>query len=67
MSGRVMSHVSEALKYMREARELVETNMPEIASIDIERSARHIGAILGRADVSEDVLDKLFSTFCVGK
>ncbi|NOZ92101.1 MAG: tRNA uridine-5-carboxymethylaminomethyl(34) synthesis GTPase MnmE [Dictyoglomi bacterium] len=67
MSGRVMSHVHEALQYMEEARNLVETNMPEIASIDIERAARHVGAILGRADVSEDVLDKLFSTFCVGK
>ncbi len=67
MSGRVMSHVSEALKYIKEAQELVETDMPEIASIDIERAANHVGAILGRADVSEDVLDKLFSTFCVGK
>jgi len=67
MSGRVVSHLRQAISYLEEARKLVETNMPEIASIDIERAAQNIGAILGKAEVSEDILDKLFSTFCVGK
>ncbi len=67
LSGRVLSLVNEAENLIEEAIYLVETDMPEIASINIERAAGKVGAILGRADVSEDILDRLFSTFCVGK
>ena len=67
LSGRVLSLVNEAYELVREAIYLLETDMPEIASINIERASGKVGAILGRADVSEDILDKLFSTFCVGK
>ncbi len=67
LSARVLSHIKEAIGYLEEAKHLIETNMPEIASIDIERAGKQIGLVLGRGNISEDVLDKLFATFCVGK
>ncbi len=38
----------------------------ELAAEDIRQAARSLGAITGRIDV-EEVLDRLFSSFCIGK
>ncbi len=38
----------------------------ELAAEDIRQAVRAIGAITGRIDV-EEVLDRLFSSFCIGK
>ncbi len=38
----------------------------ELAAEDIRQAARALGAITGRIDV-EEVLDRLFSSFCIGK
>lgn len=38
----------------------------ELIAEDLRLSARHLGQIVGRVDM-EDVLDRLFSQFCIGK
>jgi tRNA modification GTPase len=39
---------------------------PELAAEDVRLALRALGAITGRVDV-EDVLDRLFASFCIGK
>ncbi len=39
---------------------------PELAAEDVRRAATAIGRLTGRIDV-EDLLDEIFSTFCIGK
>jgi tRNA modification GTPase len=38
----------------------------ELAAEEVRLASRAIGEITGRVDV-EDVLDRLFSSFCIGK
>jgi tRNA modification GTPase len=38
----------------------------ELAAEDVRLALRALGEITGRVDV-EDVLDRLFATFCIGK
>jgi tRNA modification GTPase len=38
----------------------------ELIAEDLRLAARHLGQIIGRVDM-EDVLDRLFSQFCIGK
>ena len=42
------------------------TDAPELAGEDLRLAARALGEISGRVDV-EDVLDRLFAGFCIGK
>jgi len=47
--------------------ELLETHGPlELAAEEVRLASRAVGEITGRVDV-EDVLDRLFSSFCIGK
>jgi tRNA modification GTPase len=39
---------------------------PELVAEDLRLAVRHLGEIIGRVDM-EDVLDRLFSQFCIGK
>ena len=39
---------------------------PELAAEDVRRAAHAIGRLTGRIDV-EDLLDEIFSSFCIGK
>jgi tRNA modification GTPase len=39
---------------------------PELAAEDLRLAARAVGRIAGRVDV-EDILDQVFSSFCIGK
>lgn len=39
---------------------------PELIAEDLRLAARHLGQIIGRVDM-DDVLDRLFSQFCIGK
>jgi tRNA modification GTPase len=40
--------------------------MVELAAEDLRLAARAMGRITGRVDV-EDILDRIFSEFCIGK
>lgn len=41
-------------------------NFPELAAFDLQEALAHLGDIAGET-TAEDVLDRIFSTFCVGK
>ncbi len=57
----------EALSRAAEALQKVsKTRSPELAAEDLRVAANALGRITGRVDV-EDVLDTIFSTFCIGK
>ena len=45
---------------------LMSSGTPELMAEEIRLAVRAIGEITGRVDV-EDVLDRLFATFCIGK
>ncbi|TMW66444.1 hypothetical protein Poli38472_004209 [Pythium oligandrum] len=57
-------HLTECLGCLEQFLEYPEQS--EIAAEDLRRAVTAIGRILGRIDV-EDVLDVLFSDFCIGK
>jgi tRNA modification GTPase len=44
----------------------VETDTPELAAEELRHAGRALGRITGRVDV-EDILDVIFSEFCIGK
>jgi tRNA modification GTPase len=49
------------------ARQMLETDGPlELAAEEVRLASRAVGEITGRVDV-EHVLDRLFSSFCIGK
>ena len=59
--------IENALKYIKEAKESLEDNMPvDIVSISIKEAMQNLGKITGE-DVSEDVIKGIFSKFCLGK
>ncbi|VVS99660.1 tRNA uridine-5-carboxymethylaminomethyl(34) synthesis GTPase MnmE [Rhizobium sp. EC-SD404] len=58
-------HLTESLDYLERA--VTGPGMPiELRSEDLRMSADALGRITGRVDV-EDVLDVIFSSFCIGK
>ncbi|MBI1265208.1 MAG: tRNA uridine-5-carboxymethylaminomethyl(34) synthesis GTPase MnmE [Alphaproteobacteria bacterium] len=57
--------VARALDHLRSARASL-TRGPELASADVHLALRALESLTGRVDV-EDVLDRVFSQFCIGK
>jgi tRNA modification GTPase len=57
-------HLAEAVVRLRRALHAGES--PELAAEDVRLAARALDRITGRID-PEDVLDRIFSTFCIGK
>ncbi|MBL26559.1 MAG: tRNA uridine-5-carboxymethylaminomethyl(34) synthesis GTPase MnmE [Rhodospirillaceae bacterium] len=55
-----LTRAHEALKRFRTA------GAPELEAEELRRAVREIGRITGRVDV-EDILDRIFSDFCIGK
>jgi tRNA modification GTPase len=66
-SGLTRARHRQGLEGCRDAllRSLDETD-EELAAEDVRLAARHLGRITGRVDV-EDILDVVFSDFCIGK
>jgi tRNA modification GTPase len=65
--GRHRDALAEALRALKAARESALRAMPpEIVAVDIAAAADALGAITGEV-TSEDVLDKIFAEFCIGK
>ena len=56
--------LSEALVRLESAMALAED--PELAAEDVRLAARALDRVTGRIG-PEDVLDRIFSTFCIGK
>ena len=54
-------------KAAKRAEEAAEARKPlDLISCDVWDSARYLGGITGE-DVTEDVIDTIFSKFCLGK
>lgn len=59
--------LDEALSSLRNCiRGLQQSISPEFITLDIRECLYHLGRIIGR-NISEDILDAIFSKFCVGK
>lgn len=59
--------LQQAVDFLRAAREaLATTAAPELVSIDLREALDALGSITGRVD-TEDILTRVFSTFCLGK
>ncbi len=57
----------ESLAYLEKARTAVESNIPhEMMLLDLYSALRPIDAITG-ATTADDILNRIFSTFCIGK
>lgn len=56
-----------ALEHLRHARSaLAEGRSPEFSALDIRNALDTLGEIIGET-TTEDVLERIFSTFCIGK
>ncbi len=59
--------ISKTIKGLNSAIETIETGIPiDMISINIKDAIKSLGEMLGES-VSEDVLNKIFEKFCVGK
>ena len=59
--------LQSALEATLRAREAIVAGVsPEFVSVDLREALEGVGAITGRID-TEDILDHVFSTFCLGK
>ena len=61
------NQIDNAIKSIEDAKMAVENNMPiDIVSISIKQTLEDIGKITGE-NVSEDIINEIFSKFCLGK
>jgi len=59
--------LNKARKYLLDALEGIDNELPmDIVSIDLRSAVDSLGAITGET-VTEDLIDKIFSEFCLGK
>lgn len=65
--SRCRHHVDAALQHLRNAHALViEEQMPELLALEVRLALDEIGAMAG-AIYTDDLLDRIFSRFCIGK
>jgi tRNA modification GTPase len=66
-SVRHVDALSRALESLRLAREsIVVQRPPDLVAVDVQDAIDHISTVTG-AITSEDILDRVFSEFCIGK
>jgi len=59
--------LQNSIEFLKSARNDVLSDMPvDIISIQIKESAKKLGEIIGK-DVSQDIVDTIFTKFCLGK
>lgn len=59
--------ISSAVSSLKEAMHTLSVDLPyDLVSIDLQQAAEHLGEITGET-VKEDVLDRIFERFCIGK
>jgi tRNA modification GTPase len=65
--SRCRGHVDTCLKHLRLAHQLVlEDDPPELLALELRGALEQLGAMVG-AIYTEDLLDRIFSRFCIGK
>lgn len=66
-SARHSEHIRRADEHIAEAIKAYETGLScEFAAADVRNALDELGSIVGQV-VTEDILDKIFSNFCIGK
>ena len=61
------NQIELAIKSINDAKNAVESNLPiDIISISIKQTLEDLGKITGQ-NVSEDIINEIFSKFCLGK
>ena len=67
MNQRHRQHLNDALEAVRSAQHALETGMSgDMLTLDLRTALDELGAITGEI-TNEDVLDQIFSRFCIGK
>jgi len=67
MNQRHRQHLQDALDAVRQAREALEMGVSgDMLTLDLRAALQELGAITGEI-TNEDVLDQIFSRFCIGK
>ncbi len=67
MNQRHRRHLQDALGALRSAREALDAGMSgDMLTLDLRAALHELGAITGEI-TNEDVLDQIFSRFCIGK
>jgi tRNA modification GTPase len=65
--SRCRHHVEACLQSLRRAHALaLESQPPELLALDLHEALDHVGAMVG-AIYTDDLLDRIFSRFCIGK
>ena len=60
-------HLEKCRDYLNQALDLINTGQPpELLALELQAGVQELGAILG-LEIGEDVLDRIFSSFCLGK
>lgn len=65
--SRCQGHVSRCLEHLRRAHALVvEQDPPELLALELRETLEQLGQLTG-AVYTDDLLDRIFSRFCIGK
>jgi len=66
-NARHRAHLAAALDAVQRARSVLAARLPgDVLALDLRAALHELGAITG-AVTNEDVLDAIFSRFCIGK
>lgn len=65
--SRCRHHVEACLQHLRQAHAIViDESMPELLALELRLALEELGAMVG-AVYTDDLLDRIFSRFCIGK
>jgi tRNA modification GTPase len=65
--SRCRHHVEACLQHLRQAHHhVLEESPPEILALELREALEQLGAMAG-AVYTDDLLDRIFSRFCIGK
>jgi tRNA modification GTPase len=66
-TSRCQHHIGNSAMHLRRAVELLETDEgPELLALELRGAVHELGAMVG-AVYTDDLLDRIFSRFCIGK
>ena len=67
INARHQAAFQRSVERLTAAREAIESNQaPEFIALELRESLAALGDVIGQVDV-EQILDVIFSTFCIGK